>query len=91
MQNSRYFSKRQLRKSMTQQFEEDLLVNEHGSLWLNDSEFKMKYQMSRQTLDKVTTAIENNEVFAAGTRGPKQLPVKHQLMLLLQFLGKEGE
>ena len=91
LRNSRYFLKRQCRKSTTQQFEEDLLVNEDGSQWLNDSEFKMKYRMSRETLDKVTAAIENNEVFAAGTRGPKQLPVKHQLMVLLQFLGKEGE
>ncbi len=47
--------------------------------------------MPRQTLDKLTAAIENNEVFVSGTRGPNQLPVKHQLMVLLQLLGKEGE
>ncbi len=76
---------------MTQQFEEDLLEKKDGSQWLNDSEFKRKYRMSRQTLDKVTAAIENNEVFVSGTRGPNQLPVKHQLMVLLQLLGKEGE
>ena len=76
---------------MTQQFEEDLKVKDDGSQWLNDSEFKRKYRMSRQTLDKVTAAIENNDVFVSGTRGPIQLPIKHQLMILLQFLGKEGE
>ena len=43
------------------------------------------------TLDRITTAIEHNEVFAEGARGPKQIPVKHQVMVLLQFLGKEGE
>ena len=42
-------------------------------------------------LDKITAAIEHNDVFAEGGRGPKQIPVKHQIMVLLQFLGKEGE
>ncbi len=46
LQNSCYFSKQQSRKSITQQFDEDLLVKEDGSQWLNDSEFKRKCQMS---------------------------------------------
>jgi hypothetical protein len=58
---------------------------------LNNSEFKRKYRVTRATLDKITAAIETNEVFAEGTRGRKQIPVKHQLMVLLHFLGKEGE
>jgi hypothetical protein len=40
--------------------------------------------------DNVTDAIENNEVFAEGTRGTKQIPIKYQLMVLLHFIGKEG-
>ena len=58
---------------------------------MNDSEFKRKYRVTRATLDKIPAAIETNEVFAKGARGPKQIPVKHQLMVLLHFLGKEGE
>lgn len=46
---------------------------------------------TRETLDKITAAIKNKEVFAQGTRDAKQIPVKQQLMVLLHFLGKEGE
>ena len=35
--------------------------------------------------------IETNDVFKRGTQGSAQMSVKHQLMLLLHFLGKEGE
>ena len=42
-------------------------------------------------LNKITAAIETNNVFDKGSRGPKQIPVKYQLMVLLQFLGREGE
>ncbi len=42
-------------------------------------------------LDKITAAIESNAVFDEGARGPKQIPVKYQLMVLLHFLGREGE
>jgi hypothetical protein len=75
------------------QFEEDLHDTEDGSHWLNDDEFKRKYRVTCQTLDKnkITAVIEDNDVFSEGPRGPKQIPIKHQLMVLLQFLGKEGE
>jgi hypothetical protein len=76
---------------MMKTFEDDLRVNEDGSHWLNESEFKKKYRCTRATLDKITAAIENNPVFAEGSRGTKQIPVKHQLMVLLQFLGQDSE
>ena len=83
--------KRHSRKSLLKQFKKDLCVNEDGSHWLNDAEFKRKYRVSRMTLDRRTTAIEHKEVFAEGARGPNLISVKHQVMVLLQFLGKEGE
>ena len=51
------------------QFEKDLEVKEDGTSWLNDEEFKRKYRVSRVTLDKITSLIENHEVFAEGSRG----------------------
>ncbi len=91
LRESRYVIERKCRKSVSETFEDGLRVNEDGSHWLNDSEFKKKYRCTRATLDKITAAIENNPVFAEGSRGSKQIPVKHQLMILLQFLGQESE
>ena len=92
IKNSRYFLKRHRRKSTlnTSIFEDDLRVCEDGTHWMNDVEFKRKYRVSRPTLDKITAAIENNSIFK-GERGPVQLPVKYQMMILLHFWGKEGE
>ena len=92
IKKSRYYMKRFWRKSSlnTTIFEDDLRVCEDGSHWMNEDEFKRKYRVSRETLDKITATIENNDVFK-GERGPDQLPVKYQLMILLHYLGKEGE
>jgi hypothetical protein len=83
--------KRHNRKSSSKEFEEDLHVNEDGSHWLNDAVFKRNFQVSWKALDKITAAIQNNKFFSEGARGPKRIHVKHQIMVLLQFLGKEGE
>lgn len=92
LRKSRYSQKRTYRKSKLQDiFEDDLFVSDDGNHWLNDNEFKRKYRCSREALDKITAKIEGNDVFKKGTRGPNQLPVKHQLMCLLHFLGQEGE
>ena len=88
---NRYFLDRVIRKSESRVFEDDLRVNEDGTHWLNDREFKHKYRMSRDMLDPVTKEIEGHDIFKKGKRGARQRPVKHQLMILLQFLGKEGE
>ena len=88
----RYFKTRTHRKSSLQSiFEDDLRECEDDTHWMNDVEFKRKYRCSRPVLDKIVQKIETSDVFKRGARGPAQAPVKHQLMLLLHFLGKEGE
>jgi len=89
--DSRYISKRTCRKSSMNIFENDLHEQEDGLQWMNDSDFKKKYRMSRDMLDQVTDLIKDNDVFKRGKRGPKQMKVKHQLMVWLNFVGKEGE
>ena len=42
-------------------------------------------------LDKIVQKIKPSDVFKRGAKGPAQTKVKHQLMLLLHFLGKEDE
>ncbi|KAL7522097.1 hypothetical protein ACHAWX_007245, partial [Stephanocyclus meneghinianus] len=59
--------------------------------WMNDVEFKRKYRCSCPVLDKIVQKIKPSDVLKRGARGPAPTKVKHQLMLLLQFLGKEGE
>ena len=88
----RYFIDRgSYRKSAVYKIlEDDLHVSLDGTHWMNDyDEFKRKYPLD--ILDKIIAVIETNDVFKKGTHGPCQMPVKHQLMVLLQFLGKEGE
>ena len=88
----RYFKTRIHRKSALQNiFEDDLWECEDDTHWMNDVEFKRKYRCSRPVLDIIVQKIETSDVFKRGGRGPAQIPVKHQLMLLLHFLGKEGE
>eukprot|EP00804_Cyclotella_cryptica_P022794 CCRYP_005009-RA/>CCRYP_005009-RA protein AED:0.14 eAED:0.14 QI:0/-1/0/1/-1/0/1/0/63 len=58
---------------------------------MNEVEFKRKHICSHLVLDKIVQKIETNDVFKRGTWGPAQMSVKHQLMLLLHFSGKEGE
>ena len=52
--DSRYISKRTCRKSSMNIFENDLHEQEDGLQWMNDSDFKKKYRMSRDMLDQVT-------------------------------------
>ena len=87
----RYLAKRGCRKSGMNIFEHDLHEEEDGTHWMNDSDFKKKYRMSREMLDKITKEIEGHDVFKRGKRGARQRPVKHQLMIFLHFVGKEGE
>ena len=72
-------------------FEEDLEINEDGTEWLNDREFKNKYRCSRDAIYAITEKIQGHEVFARGKRGPAQMPVIYQLMTLLHFLGGYSE
>ena len=89
--SSRYFASRICRRLSMGIFADDLRKEDNDSTWMNDSEFKRKYRMSREMLDKVTEKIQDNGMFEKRKHGPSQREVKHQLMILLHFLGKEGE
>lgn len=58
--------------------------------WLTDEEFLQKYRMSRESFAKVVQQIEDHPVFNRRTRGRKQAPVAHQLMVFLKYIGPEG-
>jgi hypothetical protein len=92
VENTRYIAERKCRKSKLENiFEDDLRESEDGSHWMNNMDFKRKYRCSRESLDKITDKIKGHDVFKPGKRGPKQMPVKYQLMTLLHFLGNEAE
>jgi DDE superfamily endonuclease len=58
--------------------------------WLTDEEFLHKYWMSRRSFQKVLHEIEDHPVFNPDSKGRKQAPVAHQLMVFLKFVGTEG-
>jgi hypothetical protein len=60
-------------------FCDDLRECDDGSHWINDAELIMKDRVSCLVLDKIVAKLENNDVFKRGTRGPVQIPVKHQV------------
>ena len=88
----RYLVDRKYRKSTFNIFDGDLKYDgTAGMNWMSDEEFKRKYRMSREHLDIITERIKGNDIFKKGSRGPSQLPVKHQLMIFLHFVGHEGQ
>jgi hypothetical protein len=66
-------------------FEEDL---KEESPWLNDAKFKDKYCLTCTSFWWIVALIEDHPIFQSMKR--KQAPVEHQLMILLCFLGMEG-
>ena len=91
IRKSRYVAKRTTRKSAFDIFDDDLRENEDGTHWMNESDFKHKYRMTREALDEITKKIQDSDQFKKGKRGPRQREVKHQLMVLLDFLGQESQ
>jgi len=69
---------------------EDLSVNQDCNNWLSRNEFLFNYHVSRESLHEITQVIKDDKVFAKPQSGQKQMPVKHQLMLWLHFIGHEG-
>jgi hypothetical protein len=67
-------------------FEEYL--KEESPWWLNNAKFKDKYCLTCSSFWLIVALIENHPVFQSTKR--KQAPVEHQLMMLLCFLGLEG-
>ena len=87
----RYFVPRKFCRTEIDIFSHDLSVSEDGSHWINNCEFKRKYRMSREMLHLITEEIKDHDVFKNSKRGPHQMPVKHQLMILLHFLGLQSQ
>ena len=59
--------------------------------FLNEEEFKNEYGMSRNSFDALHDLIKDHRVFQnSRSQGNKQIPVKHQLLVLLSFLRTEG-
>ncbi|KAL7458591.1 hypothetical protein ACHAWC_010180 [Mediolabrus comicus] len=89
-ERSRYLFRGRYRKSDEQQFIRDLNPGNNGERpWLTDEEFKQEYRMSRDALNHIAEKIKDDKAFK-NKRGPKQMNPKHQLMVLLQYLGTEG-
>ena len=72
-------------------FETDLSVENGIDSWMSDDEFLCKYRVTRDQLDNITTIIADDPIFARPQRGFPQMPVKHQLMIWLHFVGHEGQ
>ena len=70
-------------------FAADLDASE-GS-WLNDTEFKKKYAMTRESFWKLHQMIKNHPVFQKKRRGRPQLASQYQLLVLLAVLRTEGD
>jgi hypothetical protein len=66
-------------------FEEDL---NKDSCWLNADKFKCKCQMTHPSFWLIVGLIKDHCIFKRGNR--KQASVEHQLMMLLCFIGTEG-
>jgi hypothetical protein len=94
LKSTRYLGRRgNYRKSQAKLFDEDLGNETPGSgrAWLEGEEFLNKYRMSRDSFDKLLNLIEDNPVFGKKDgKGRKQAPPAHQLMILLHYLGTEG-
>jgi hypothetical protein len=67
-------------------FLEDL--KEDSPPWLNDAKFKDKYRMTYCSFWLIVDLIQNHGIFKSLRK--LQAPVVNQLMMLLCFLGMEG-
>ena len=85
------FPRGKYRKSNDDMFIDDLNIetNDGGRPWMTDEEFKQKHRVSRDALDHIYEQIKDHKVFK-NKRGPKQMHPKHQLIVLLHYLGTEG-
>ena len=71
--------------------EEDLAVDNGIDSWMSNNEFLCKHRVTRDQLDKITNIIADDPIFCRPNRGFPQMPVKHQLMIWLHFVGHEGQ
>ena len=82
LRNMRYIEIRSYRKYDKNIFERDLYFDKEEEVpWLTEKDFKIKYRTCREGLDLLTTLLQDSPVFTKGARGPKQMPVKYQIMI----------
>eukprot|EP00804_Cyclotella_cryptica_P013933 CCRYP_002435-RA/>CCRYP_002435-RA protein AED:0.10 eAED:0.10 QI:0/0/0/1/0/0/2/0/314 len=91
LMQSRYSVPQTARKHPFDVFECDLNSSTENQNWLLDDEFLCKYRMNCDTFNAIINLIEGDPIFQRGQQGPPQLPVKHQLMIFMHFIGREGE
>jgi hypothetical protein len=74
------------------QFEMDLRESGDGDMptFLNESEFRQKYRMSRESLFKLHNLIKDHDAFNSRSKTRHQKNPLHQLMCLLVYLSCEG-
>ena len=92
LESRRYLYRKRYRK---RPFDKYTIDKDSGNLGqnphLNDSEFHVKYRMSRANLSKLLKLIENHTVFSPTRKvGRKQDRVSVQLMTLLSVIGGIG-
>jgi hypothetical protein len=69
---------------------EDLASDQDRDAWLSNDEYLCKYRVNREQLDQVMLTTKDDPIFSKPIRGRCQMPVKHQLMVWLHFVGHEG-
>lgn len=75
-------------KELFASFQRDLDSSEQ--CWIKDYEFKVKYGMKKESLEKLHEYIKNHEVFRRRPRGRPQAKSKYQLMVFLSYVQMEG-
>ena len=68
--------------------EDDSIAKEE--VWLNEEEFLQKYRMSRTSFKVLLDKIKGHQVFHPPNAKREQVPVAHQLMTWLKYVGTEG-
>jgi hypothetical protein len=58
---------------------------------MNEEDFLCKYRVTQDQLDPVTNILSEDAVFAQPKRGYPQMPMKHQIMIWLHFVGHEAQ
>eukprot|EP00804_Cyclotella_cryptica_P029958 CCRYP_013419-RB/>CCRYP_013419-RB protein AED:0.20 eAED:0.10 QI:0/0/0/1/0/0/2/0/363 len=89
-QSRRHLAPHMCSKGSVSIFEEDL-TTEGDMCWMNADEFLCKYRVTCNQLDQLTNILSEDDVFAHPKRGYPQMPVKHQLMIWLHFVGHEAQ
>lgn len=58
--------------------------------WLSADKFLCNYQVSKGQLNEIIQEIKDDPMFSKPHRVKHLMPVKHQLIIQLHFVGHEG-